>query len=159
MLSGEKFNPKTTNMSAMELKNRGDRKKMMSHVRNLVALAYADGKFSDEERQYVANVATEVGMTADEMKQIINDPDGIRFIMPENDIEKIEQLYDLILLMMIDGDLNENEMIFCRAMAIKMKIPYQVVDEMVAKVINFITDNFYVEDVVNELAEMMEKKD
>lgn len=132
---------------------------MMSHVRNLVALAYADGKFSDEERQYVANVATEVGMTADEMKQIINDPDGIRFIMPENDIEKIEQLYDLILLMMIDGDLNENEMIFCRAMAIKMKIPYQVVDEMVAKVINFITDNFYVEDVINELAEMMEKKD
>ena len=131
----------------------------MSHVRNLVALAYADGKFSDEERQYVANVATEVGMTADEMKQIINDPDGIRFIMPENDIEKIEQLYDLILLMMIDGDLNENEMIFCRAMAIKMKIPYQVVDEMVAKVINFITDNFYVEDVINELAEMMEKKD
>lgn len=146
-------------MSAMELKNRGDIKKMMSHVRNLVALAYADGKFSDEERQYVANVATEVGMTADEMKQIINDPDGIRFIMPENDIEKIEQLYDLILLMMIDGDLNENEMIFCRAMAIKMKIPYQVVDEMVAKVINFITDNLYVEDVINELAEMMEKKD
>ena len=132
---------------------------MMSHVRNLVALAYADGKFSDEERQYVANVATEVGMTADEMKQIINDPDGIRFIMPENDIEKIEQLYDLILLMMIDGDLNENEMIFCRAMAIKMKIPYQVVDEMVAKVINFITDNFYVEDVVNELVEIMEKED
>ena len=124
-----------------------------------MALAYADGKFSDEERQYVANVATEVGMTADEMKQIINDPDSIRFIMPENDIEKIEQLYDLILLMMIDGDLNENEMIFCRAMAIKMKIPYQVVDEMVAKVINFITDNFYVEDVINELAEMMEKKD
>ena len=36
---------------------------------------------------------------------------------------------------------------------------YQVVDEMVAKVINFITDNFYVEDVINELAEMMEKKD
>ena len=66
MLSGEKFNLITTNMSAMELKNRGDRKKMMSHVRNLVALAYADGKFSDEERQYVANVATEVGMTADE---------------------------------------------------------------------------------------------
>lgn len=132
---------------------------MMSHVRNLVALAYADGKFSDEERQYVANVATEVGMTADEMKQIINDPDGIRFIMPENDIEKIEQLYDLILLMMIDGDLNENEMIFCRAMAIKMKIPYQVVDEMVAKVINFITDNFYIEDVVNELVEIMEKED
>ena len=131
----------------------------MSHVRNLVALAYADGKFSDEERQYVANVATEVGMTADEMKQIINDPDGIRFIMPENDIEKIEQLYDLILLMMIDGDLNENEMIFCRAMAIKMKIPYQVVDEMVAKVINFITDNFYIEDVVNELVEIMEKED
>ena len=29
-------------MSAMDLKNRGDRKKMMSHVRNLVALAYAD---------------------------------------------------------------------------------------------------------------------
>lgn len=35
---------------------------------------------------------------------------------------------------------------------------YQVVDEMVAKVINFITDNFYVEDVINELANMMEKK-
>ena len=32
---------------------------------------------------------------------------------------------------------------------------YQVVDEMVAKVINFITDNFYIEDVVNELVEIM----
>ncbi len=146
-------------MSAMDLKNRGDRKKMISHVRNLVALAYADGKFSDEERQYVANVAIEVGMTSDEMKQIINNPESIGFIIPENDIEKIEQLYDLILLMMIDGNLNENEMIFCRAMAIKMKIPYQVVDEMVAKVINFITDNFYVEDVIDELTGMMEEKD
>lgn len=142
-------------MSAIELRNRGDRKKIMSHVRNLVALAYADGKFSKEERQYVANVATEVGMTADEMKQIINDPEGVRFVMPANDIEKIEQLYDLILLMMIDGDLNENEMIFCRAMAIRMKIPYQVVDEMVAKVINFITDNFYIEDVIDDLRDTM----
>lgn len=144
-------------MSAIELRNRGDRKKMMSHVRNLVALAYADGKFSDEEKQYVANVATEVGMTADEMKLIINDPDGIRFEMPSNDIEKLEQLYDLILLMMIDGELNENEMIFCRAMAIKMKIPYQIVDELVAKVINFITDNFYIEDVIGELVKTMNK--
>ena len=144
-------------MSAIELRNRGDRKKMMSHVRNLVALAYADGKFSDEEKQYVANVATEVGMTADEMKLIINDPEGIRFEMPSNDIEKIEQIYDLILLMMIDGDLDENEMIFCRAMAIKMKIPYQIVDELVAKVINFITDNFYIEDVIGELEKTMNK--
>lgn len=144
-------------MSAIELRNRGDRKKMMSHVRNLVALAYADGKFSDEEKQYVANVATEVGMTADEMKLIINDPDGIRFEMPSNDIEKLEQIYDLILLMMIDGELNENEMIFCRAMAIKMKIPYQIVDELVAKVINFITDNFYIEDVIGELEKTMNK--
>lgn len=144
-------------MSAIELKNRGDRKKIMSHVRNLVALAYADGKFSDEERQYVANVAAEAGMTADEMKQIVNDPEGVRFEMPSNDIERIEQLYDLILLMMIDGDLNENEMIFCRAMAIKMKMPYQVVDEMVAKVINFITDNFYIEDVIDELKDVMKQ--
>ena len=58
MLSQKSLTLITTNMSAMDLKNRGDRKKMMSHVRNLVALAYADGKFSDEERQYVANVAT-----------------------------------------------------------------------------------------------------
>lgn len=144
-------------MSAIELRNRGDRKKMMSHVSNLVALAYADGKFSDEEKQYVANVATEVGMTADEMKLIINDPEGIRFEMPSNDIEKLEQIYDLILLMMIDGELNENEMIFCRAMAIKMKIPYQIVDELVAKVINFITDNFYIEDVIGELVKTMNK--
>lgn len=140
-------------MNATQLKNRGDRKKMISHVRNLIALAYADGKFSDEEKQYVANVATEAGITAEEMKQIISDPDGIRFVQPATDIEKIEQLYDLILLMMIDGDLNENEMIFCRAMAIRMKIPYQVVDDMVAKVINFITDNFYIEDVIDELEE------
>lgn len=142
-------------MNAKQLKNRGDRKKMMSHVRNLIALAYADGKFSDEEKQYVANVATEAGITAEEMKQIISDPDGIRFVQPATDIEKIEQLYDLIMLMMIDGDLNENEMIFCRAMAIKMKIPYQVVDDMVAKVINFITDNFYIEDVIDELEDTM----
>ena len=71
--------------------------------------------------------------------------------MPANEIEKIEHLYDLILLMMIDGDLNENEIIFCRAMAIKMKIPYQVVDEMVGKIIEFITNNFYLEDVIEEL--------
>ena len=137
-------------MSTIELKNHGDRKKLLSHIRNLVALSYADGKFSDEERQYVANVANEAGLTAEEMKQIIDDPESIRFIMPANDIEKIEHLYDLILLMMIDGDLNENEIIFCRAMAIKMKIPYQVVDEMVAK-IEFITNNFYlvIEELIN----------
>lgn len=79
-------------MSTIELKNHGDRKKLLSHIRNLVALSYADGKFSDEERQYVANVANEAGLTAEEMKQIIDDPESIRFIMPANDIEKIEHL-------------------------------------------------------------------
>ena len=43
-----------------------------------------------------------------------------------------------------------------KSMAIKMKIPYQVVDEMVAKIIEFITNNFYLEDVIEELIKTSE---
>ena len=142
-------------MSVKELFNRSDKKRHISHVRNLIALAYADGKFTDDEKMYIANVAKECGINEKELKKIIEKPEDIKFFVPEKDEDKIEELYDLILLMMIDGELDENEIFFCRMIALRLGFSYQVVDIMVKTIIEYIYSDEFVDSVMDQLLTLL----
>lgn len=142
-------------MSAKAILNRSDRKKTMSHIRNLIALAYADGKFTDDEKMYIAMVAEESGINKEEFKKIVQNPEKIKFHVPKNDEDKIEELYDLILLMMVDGELDENEILFCRMIALKLGFSYQIVDEIVNAIIDFISNDEYLDVVMEQLLTML----
>lgn len=87
---------------------------MMGHVINLMSIAFADGNIVDEEKQFIFNVAEDLGLTQEEFDHCLaiwkeTDEGQLGFATPETDDEKIAFLKNMTLMMMLDGEIDENE--------------------------------------------------
>ena len=118
-------------MKINELFESRDKKKRLSHMRNLFAIACADGSLDESEKKLLSHIGANHGLTTQELTKIINRPDSIDFTIPETKGERIEQLFDMVLIMMANGDLHEKEMSLCRVFAIKLGYDPTIIDKIV----------------------------
>lgn len=87
---------------------------IMGHVINLLSIAYADGSITEEEHQLICNIAENLGLTQEEFNHCVatwkeTDEDILKVSMPEAEEDRIAFLKNMTLLMMIDGEIDENE--------------------------------------------------
>lgn len=97
----------------MGLFGRSARKTRLSHINNLISIAAADGHFDEKERDLIYAIADRMGVTAEEVTDVMIDPSEIDFHVPDSDDEKLELVFDLIQLMMINGSMDEEEKALC----------------------------------------------
>lgn len=125
-------------MSIKDLFKRRDRKKRTSHMRNLVALSYIDGTMSPEEQEIILQIAEMSGMTQEELDHVMEKPDEIKFYVPRKTSERIEEIYDMVTLMMIDGEISDQELLLCKLVAEKMHFDPAIIDAMIDDIIDMI---------------------
>ncbi len=97
-----------------------DKKIKLEHFANLVAVAYSDGYLEEHEKQFLSERAEEYGLPADEVSNLFNMAAELKFIVPQNDEEKEEQLSDAVYMAMIDGEVHEKEYDLCLTIAKKL---------------------------------------
>ncbi|MEM9857831.1 MAG: TerB family tellurite resistance protein [Bacteroidota bacterium] len=107
--------------------------KNKSHIKNLIALAMADGKMSQEEEHVLFATAHRLGMSGEELEAIKAHPDSIEFKTPQSYGDKIEQIYDFISLISVDGDIDEQEVKLCRSLALKFDLAPRIIDDLLEK--------------------------
>lgn len=66
-------------MKFLELFDSRDKKKRLSHIRNLVALACADGSLDKNEMDLIFKIGVRAGLSPDELQRIFQRPDSIAF--------------------------------------------------------------------------------
>jgi len=138
-------------MKLMELFDSRDKKKRISHIRNLVALAFADGSVDQSEIILISAIALRSGLTGGEVDRIMQRPDSVKFAAPETTRERIEQLYDMVLVMTVDCDIHENELALCKLIALKLGFSHQIIDAIVYKVIESIAAGINSELAITQL--------
>lgn len=138
-------------MALIDLFDSGDKKKRLSHIKNLVALAASDGELDKNELDLIFRIGARVGLSRDELLRIIQRPESISFRAPEYFRERIEQLYDMVLIMMIDGEIHENEVALCKLTAIRLGFKHQVIDQMVHDVIDMIAKGLALDIILSNL--------
>ena len=97
-----------------------DKKIKLEHFANLVAVAYSDGYLEEHEKQFLSERADEYGLPADEVKKLFDMAAELKFIVPQNDEKKEEQLSDAVYMAMIDGEVHEKEYNLCLKIAQKL---------------------------------------
>ena len=70
----------------------------------------------------------------------MKNPDKIDFVVPESDNDKIRYLKDMVALMMIDGDIDDNELKVCKLTAKSYGFRTEVIDAMIRDIIIEITN-------------------
>ncbi len=143
-------------MKFIELFDSRDKKKRLSHIRNLVALACADGSLDKNEMDLIFKIGVRAGLSPDELNRIFQRPDSIAFYPPDSYRERIEQLYDMVMVMMVDGEFHKNEIALCKLTAIKLGFRHQVIDKIVHDTVEMIADGIATEIALARLMELID---
>ena len=108
----------------------------LGQLKNLVMLASADEKITDSEMAVLLAVASRENITPEEFNQVLDDPDSVDITLPEDEETKLAYLRDMVAMMMIDGDLDEQELAICKLYAMALGYRGSIVDGMIAGVID-----------------------
>ncbi len=134
-------------MGLQELFESFDKKKRKSHFKNLLAMAMADGKLDNIEFDFIMQLAQKCYMSQEEIKRVLDSPEQINFYVPRTDRERFDQIYDLVTVMLIDGEINPRELNLCKVFAVKLGFRPAIVDRL----INDIIDNA-IKGIAKEIA-------
>ena len=114
--------------------NMNDRERL-GQIKNLVMLAAADGRVTDSELAVLLAVASRENISPDEFNRVMEDPDSVTINLPEDEDTKLAYLRDMVALMMIDGELEEQELAICKIYAMALGYRSSIVDGMIDGII------------------------
>jgi hypothetical protein len=97
-------------------------------ISDLIFLAYADGKLTDSEYDFILQIALRLDLTELEVQNLFDKPSSLRPIFTE--LERISHFYKLVLLMNVDMETHEKEVIAIRNFGLKMGIRAGVFDQI-----------------------------
>ena len=117
----------------------------LGQLKNLVMLATADGRFTDSELAVLIAVASRENISPEDFNRVMEDPDSITIDLPEDEDTKLAYLRDMVAMMMVDGELDEQELAICKIYAMALGYRSSIVDGMIAGVI----DNLDAESSLN----------
>ncbi|MCF8262459.1 MAG: TerB family tellurite resistance protein [Melioribacteraceae bacterium] len=103
---------------------------------HMFALASADGKIDEAERQMILNMGTKWGMSGEEMSQIINNPSSVEMTPPRNLEEGVLQMVELVDLMIADGKITEEEYEYLFRISPQLHIPSSAAELVLNKIID-----------------------
>ena len=116
--------------------NNPQEQQRLGQLKNLVMLAAADGRLTDSEMAVLVAVASRENITPEQFNEVIDDPDSVTITLPEDEDTKLAYMRDMVAMMMIDGELNEEEMAICKIYAMALGYRGSIIDGMIAGVID-----------------------
>lgn len=120
----------------MDTKDKAKDLQRLGQLKNLVMLASADDRFTDSELAVLLAVASRENITPEEFNKVIDDPDSVSITLPEDEETKLAYLRDMVAMMMVDGELDENELAICKLYAMALGYRGSIVEGMIAGVID-----------------------
>lgn len=84
-----------------------------NHIKNLLALAKIDGHMHAKEEALLYKIGKRYGVKDKQVKQLIETNEKFEVNVPDNHNDKMNLLYDLILMVYADNVVDKHEIEFC----------------------------------------------
>ncbi|MDP2103557.1 MAG: TerB family tellurite resistance protein [Candidatus Gracilibacteria bacterium] len=107
--------------------------KNQSYLKNLIAVAMADGELDDKEAQALMQVATRLGISEGKVRGIIAQHKTIQFVLPKDPKDRVRQLWDLLLIVLVDGRVEERELAILERFALKLHLRSAIASALVRR--------------------------
>lgn len=100
----------------------------------MIQLAIADKDFAEKEEKLIYSIGKLNGVSEEEIKGLIKNPEPIGPVEALSNDEKFQYLYMVIQMMKVDGQIFKSEIEFCRDLAEKLGFKRSVVGELSSKI-------------------------
>ena len=105
-----------------------------NHIKNLLALAKADGFIHEKEEKMLFKIGRRYGLKDRQIQTLVDSDEKFKIIVPDNHQDKMNLLYDLMLMVYADGVVEKREIAFCEAMVKKFGMKKDVVKWLLTEV-------------------------
>ncbi|MCX8491729.1 MAG: hypothetical protein ORN54_11740 [Cyclobacteriaceae bacterium] len=126
------------------------------HIKNLLALAKADGHVHEKEEAVIYKIGKRYGLKEKQVKAILDSNEKFKINVPDNHHDKMNVLYDLMLIVFADGVVEKEEVAFCEDIAKQFSLKKEVVKWFLTEV--FDKGKAPAPDEWDELRELAKKK-
>lgn len=103
----------------------------ISHFANIVRIAKSDNKISTEEIEFLAKISKKYNISNEQFREILKFPEKIPTIAHLDCIERIERLYDLLVMVKADQHVEQQEVLMLRRIVTGLAFPLNRVDLIV----------------------------
>ena len=121
-----------------------------AHLQNLILMAKSDHSIDQSELVVIYKIGINRNFTEGEIKELLRCHKKTKLIIPENNQDKFEQLYDLTLVMMADGIIEDDEMNFCIDFGNKLGLRKTNAALMVTEIVEGLESEFDKFDIFNQ---------
>lgn len=83
-----------------------------NHLKNLLALAKVDGTVHEKERKLLFKIGKRYGLKERQVTEILESGEKFKVNVPDNHNDKMNLLYDLLLMIYADEVVDKNEVEF-----------------------------------------------
>ena len=108
-----------------------------NHIKNLLSLAKADGFVHEKEKAVVMKIGRKYGLKERQILQLMESDEKFTLNVPDNHRDKMNLLYDLMLIVLADGVVDKNEISFVedvvKEFGMKKEIVKWLIDEVFDK--------------------------
>ena len=84
-----------------------------NHIKNLLALSKADGHMHEKEVDMLFKIGKRYGLKDRQISILIDSNEPYEINVPDNFNDKMNVLYDLVLMVYADGVVEKKEIVFC----------------------------------------------
>lgn len=98
-----------------------------NHIKNLLALAKADGHMHEKEMALLYKIGSGYGLKDWQIQNLIDSTDKFTLTIPDNYNDRMNLLYDLILMVFADEVVEKREITFCEDVAKRFGMKKEVV--------------------------------
>ncbi|MFN3841212.1 MAG: TerB family tellurite resistance protein [Cyclobacteriaceae bacterium] len=98
-----------------------------NHIRNLLALANADGHMHTKEVELLYKIGQRYGLKDWQVKNLVESKEKFELNVPDNFNDRMNLLYDLILMVYADEKVEKREIEFCQDVAKRFGMKKEIV--------------------------------
>ena len=133
-------------------------KRNISHFANIVRIAKSDNQISSEEIAFLSKVSKKYNISNEQFKDILKFPEKVPTIAHLDCVERIERLYDLLIMVKADQHVEDEEVAMLKRIVIGLALPLNRVNLIVNESIAFDLEGSSVESFTNEILQLLKMK-
>ncbi|NLJ08061.1 MAG: TerB family tellurite resistance protein [Sphingobacteriales bacterium] len=113
-----------------------------NHLLNLIQIMFADGRIADEELKLLLGIGKNYHYSEDQIRFLIDHRKEHEAKLPDSFSDRYKKLYELILMIVVDGEADPDEIILLKKIAHKMGFRSEVIETVVSNLKKMIDKGF-----------------
>lgn len=97
------------------------------HIKSLLALANADGHMHEKETELLFRIGANYGLKDWQIQNLVDSAEKYELAVPDNFNDRMNLLYDVLLMVYADGVVEKREIDFCEEVARRFNMKKEIV--------------------------------